>query len=79
MQYPSRSNGFAQAERLGWQPGPLPPDTWLWGAVVGRNTPVGLFQFADFRGDHVITAHGERIEARDVLWWTNPINELSRD
>ena len=60
-----------------WQRGPLPPNTYQYGAVVTVDTvKQGGFLYADFRGDHVITTVGngnKRIEPHEVLWFDNSI------
>jgi hypothetical protein len=63
-----------------WQVGPLPPDTYMWGAVVTKQMlesfPPGKYNggmlFADFCGDHV-KCGGERIEAKDVGLYNNSL------
>jgi len=73
-----------------WRRGPLPPGTWMWGAVIthamlasGRS--INHFQFADFRGDHVIVFRYEvdkrslvtieqRIEPHEVAYYNNAID-----
>jgi hypothetical protein len=56
-----------------WKKGPLPPDTWNWGAVVTKETMnKGMF-FAGFNGDHATREDGTRIDAADVLQYTNCI------
>jgi len=63
----------------GWCKGPMPPDTWLWGAVCLVGEGAG-FRFADFRGDHVLVMDPEtpswrRVEAAEVAWYNNGIGE----
>jgi hypothetical protein len=61
-----RSNGM-------WKRGPMPPDTWWWGAVVIKDETT--FHFADFHGDHVILQpSNRRIEAKDILLYNNSIH-----
>lgn len=63
---------------MAWKKGPLPPNTWNWGAVAkvaadqaGEN---GGFLFASFCGDHVICyPGGETLKAEEVGWYTNDI------
>ncbi len=56
-----------------WKNGPLPANTWNWGAVVTKDTGNG-FYFADFMGDHVLVYPGkERVEAADILQYNNCI------
>jgi hypothetical protein len=61
---------------MGWQKGPLPPDTYNWGGVVPDDHAGSGFYFADFRGDHVVIHPGDpkneqRLEADQVRWWNN--------
>jgi hypothetical protein len=59
---------------MAWHKGPLPPGTWMWGAIVPKGLEGEGFYFADFMGDHVITYPGEkRVEAADVVYYTNDI------
>jgi hypothetical protein len=56
-----------------WKQGPLPPNTWDWGAVIPLGT-AGGFYFADFHGDHVVTVPGgDRLEPNEVSYYTNDI------
>lgn len=65
---------------MSWKKGPLPENTWNWGAVV----PVGVsasggFFFADFCGDHVKIVGGggqyenRTLKAHEVEWYDNSI------
>lgn len=58
-----------------WKQGPLPKDTWNWGAVViAGNKPSAGFQFADFCGDHVkLCPSDEIVPAERVGWYDNSI------
>ncbi len=61
---------------MAWKTGPMPKDTWNWGAVVkkGDSPSVGFF-FADFCGDHVLLCpSGERVEAADIAQYNNSID-----
>ncbi len=64
---------------MAWQKGPLPPDTWQWGAVVPADHAGTGFFFADFCGDHVRLLDGtpgtRRLEADQVAWYDNSIGE----
>lgn len=60
-----------------WKKGPLPKDTWNWGAVVTDASRGGFF-FADFMGDHVMAYTGDspgkkRVDANEVVMYTNCI------
>lgn len=58
-----------------WHPGPMPPNTGGWGAVVpiGQPTASGFYLCA-FHGDRVILAHDNTVLlAHEIGWWTNPI------
>ena len=65
---------------MSWKKGPLPPDTWNWGAVVptdGSAHP-GFF-FADFKGDHVVVIgsayeEGLILEPDQIAWYNNSID-----
>ena len=61
----------------GWKRGPLPPQTWNWGAVVPTGMEAEGFYFADFHGDHVImspsTQHERRLSASEVAFYNNSI------
>lgn len=62
-----------------WRPGPLPPDTWGWGAVKVRWLGEA-FLFADFRGDHAICHPGEfDVKPETITLWCNPITEPPAD
>lgn len=66
-----------------WNKGPLPPDTWGWGAVVLKgDNPQGIkpnytgFRFADFCGDHVKLVGLEyepTAKPEDILAWNNSL------
>jgi hypothetical protein len=57
-----------------WQSGPLPPDTWYWGAVVVKGREGSGFYFADFNGDHAkLVPDGRVVSADDVALWVNCI------
>lgn len=72
--YPKQTVGHHETM---WKRGPMPPNTWGWGGVVpkGFESSTG-FYFADFKGDHVETVStgrmaNMRVEAADVVWYTN--------
>jgi hypothetical protein len=52
---------------MGWERGPMPPETWGWGGVVPADHEGTGFYFADFRGGYVSM---ERLE----LVGTDPDN-----
>lgn len=62
---------------MAWQSGPLPPDTYFWGAVITKDMTSG-FLFADFCGDHALSGES-RIEAADVLFYDNSLRLHPRD
>jgi hypothetical protein len=59
----------------GWQKGPLPADTYMWGGVVPTDESTGDgFYFADFRGDTVVLygVEPERVlQAHEVKYFNN--------
>ena len=58
---------------MAWYNGPLPPDTWHWGAVVLVGQEEG-FYFADFHGDHVtLVPSDEIVKADEVALYCNDI------
>lgn len=63
----------------GWHRGPLPTNTYGWGAVVLEDkNPKDGFYFADFAGSHVhVLGNGgrmdKRVEANEVAYWNNSI------
>ena len=60
-------------EGTGWKIGPLPPDTWHWGAVVLVGMKDG-FLFADFCGDHVkLVPGGETVRPDEIVFYNNCI------
>jgi len=63
----------ARATASQWKSGPLPAGTWNWGAVTTADTKGGSFLFADFRGDHVVTPDGRRIEPAAITLYNNSI------
>lgn len=66
----------AQGEPSMWKVGPMPPDTWGFGAVKLAAHNRGEFVFADFKGDHAVVFPGEhRVEQSDVVWYNNSITE----
>jgi hypothetical protein len=59
-----------------WRQGPLPPDTYFWGGVVTKEIDgQGTWYWCCFRGDHAMTSDEQRIEADEVVWYNNSINE----
>lgn len=58
---------------MAWKKGPLPAGTYYWGGVVKVGQGTTGFYFADFRGDHVTTPDGERIEADEVAFYDNSL------
>lgn len=63
-----------------WKSGPLPPKTYNWGGVItkealARNKAAThqSFQFACFRGDHVVLTDGTRVEADEIAFYNNAI------
>jgi hypothetical protein len=58
---------------MAWKKGPLPKDTWFWGAVV----PVGQegkgFYFADFLGDRVNAVGYGTLYPEQVALYDNSI------
>ena len=60
----------------GWKRGPLPDNTWDWGAVVLVGQRSSGFYFADFYGNYVIIdidGGKRRIEAIDVQYYNNSL------
>lgn len=60
----------------GWKKGPLPPNTYYWGGVVREDRdPDHGFEFADFRGDHVLLpmSGNKRLEANEVAYYNNSL------
>ena len=61
-----------------WKPGPLPPNTWNWGAVVlfgEGGKPMSGFYFADFHGDHATISpkFTRKVQAHEVAFYNNSI------
>lgn len=58
-----------------WKKGPLPPNTWNWGAVQTKEfAGTEGFFFADFKGDHAcVQPDGRRVEAADIELYNNCI------
>ena len=62
-----------------WKQGPLPKNTFNWGAVVkAGDDPQRGFYFANFCGDHceIVTpsnSGNERLEPHQVGWYNNSI------
>lgn len=57
---------------MNWKKGPLPANTWQWGAIVPFDHEGTGFCFADFCGDHVKCLPGGKVlKAHEVAWWTN--------
>lgn len=56
-----------------WRPGPVPRDTYWFGAVVLAGREAEGFHFARFHGAHVRLASGAVVQPGEVLWWCNPI------
>ena len=58
-----------------WKQGPLPLNTWHWGAVVPKGEEThGGFYFADFCGDHVKIVNTDRVlKSEEVAWYNNCI------
>lgn len=60
-----------------WKPGPLPPNTWHWGAVVTKEYPATEeltgFRFADFKGDHAELLDGTKVPPEMVRYYNNSI------
>ncbi len=55
-----------------WRPGPLPPNTWMWGGVVPKGETGSGFYFADFQGDTVKTVpDGRVLKADEVAYYDN--------
>lgn len=66
---------MADEPRGGWKPGPLPPETWLWGGVVPVGCEGPWFYFADFCGDHVVVYPGHRaLKPEEVAWYNNALD-----
>jgi hypothetical protein len=69
----------------GWKKGPMPADTFGWGGIVSTSdvtvkeleegSYTGGFQFADFRGDHILLPMQEnrRVEAENIAFYNNSI------
>lgn len=65
----------------GWKRGPLPDNTWDWGAVVLVGQRSNGFYFADFYGKYVlidIDGKKRRIEPVDVLYYNNSLKAIRR-
>lgn len=59
---------------MGWQKGPLPPNTYQWGGVVPTDHEGSGFYFADFQGDCVKIFPGDRVlRPHEVAWYDNSI------
>jgi hypothetical protein len=60
---------------MAWKKGPLPANTWNWGAVIPVGEQAGSgFYFADFCGDHVKICPGDRVlKADEVAFFDNSI------
>jgi hypothetical protein len=62
---------------MAWKRGPLPPGTYHWGGVilVGEDTSLGAFHFADFAGDHVKISSGRGpkriVQPNEVAFYNN--------
>lgn len=65
-----------------WLPGPLPPNTFMWGGVVpheidGKPYKGGGFYFADFYGDHVkVVGPGKEmiLKPHEIAWYNNSLD-----
>jgi hypothetical protein len=57
---------------MAWQKGPLPADTYGWGAVVPVGVSGGFF-FADFCGDHVTCPDCKVIKPEEVAFFDNSL------
>lgn len=61
---------------MAWKQGPLPPDTYGWGAVVPFDMRGEGFLFADFWGDHVeCYPSGRVLRADEVRLYDNSIEQ----
>jgi hypothetical protein len=63
---------------MGWKKGPLPPDTWMWGAVVPTDHDGSGFFFADFHGNAVTMSPGTKyartLKPEEVAWYNNALD-----
>ncbi len=62
---------------MAWKKGPLPPETYQWGAVVPQWAGGDFFYFAEFLGDHCMINPGsptaKKLAPEQVLFWDNSI------
>jgi hypothetical protein len=59
-----------------WMKGPVPPNTWYWGAVVLVGQKHNGFYFADFCGSYVlidIDGDKRRVKPADVAYYNNSL------